>query len=209
MDLLWKMSGHIDRVDWINRLKNLSGDEDKVMSKIWFTSDTHFSSKRTLELSKRPFKTVEEMDNEMVKRWNEVVNKDDTVYHLGDFGKYDFADDLNGDIILLFGNYERKEIGDNIYSFMDQMSFTDIYTLPSKCIELNGNRFRLMHEPSNRTNEDNIFNLFGHIHKLQMVKKNGLNVGVDCHNFFPIDLDTVLFYKNAIEKFYDEEVFNE
>ena len=36
------------------------------MSKIWFTSDTHFSSERTLELSKRPFKSVEEMDKILI-----------------------------------------------------------------------------------------------------------------------------------------------
>jgi hypothetical protein len=40
-----------------------------------------------------------------------------------------------------------------------------------------------------------------------MVRKNGLNVGVDCHNFTPIDISTVLFYKEAIEKYYDYEVF--
>ena len=42
-----------------------------------------------------------------------------------------------------------------------------------------------------------------------MVKKRGLNVGVDCHNFTPIDLDTVLFYHNAIQRYYDKDVFCE
>ena len=42
-----------------------------------------------------------------------------------------------------------------------------------------------------------------------MVKKNGLNVGVDCHNFRPINTDTVMFYRNAIEAHYDENVFME
>ena len=40
-----------------------------------------------------------------------------------------------------------------------------------------------------------------------MIKRFGLNVGIDCHNFKPIDLDTVLFYDNALKNFYDEEVF--
>ena len=56
------------------------------MSKIWFTSDTHFSSERTLELSKRPFKSVEEMDKILIENWNSVVGQNDTVYHIGDFG---------------------------------------------------------------------------------------------------------------------------
>ena len=57
-----------------------------------------------------------------------------------------------------------------------------------------------------KIDETNI-NFFGHIHKLCMIKQYGLNVGVDCHNFYPIDLETVLFYHNAILNHYDIEVF--
>ena len=55
--------------------------------------------------------------------------------------------------------------------------------------------------------DDKHFNLFGHIHKLCMIKSYGLNVSVDCHNFTPIDLDTVWFYHNAVLNHYDDEVF--
>jgi hypothetical protein len=40
-----------------------------------------------------------------------------------------------------------------------------------------------------------------------MIKPYGLNVGTDCHNFKPINEETILFYKNAIEKHYDDNVF--
>ncbi|HNA90554.1 MAG TPA: hypothetical protein PK989_14665, partial [Anaerolineales bacterium] len=53
------------------------------------------------------------------------------------------------------------------------------------------------------------FFLFGHVHQLQMVKRNGLNVGTDCHFFRPIDLQVVLFYRNAIYLHYDDNVFME
>ena len=52
-------------------------------TKLWFTSDTHFGSKRTLELSKRPFDTVEDMDSQIIENWNKAVGKNDTVIHLG------------------------------------------------------------------------------------------------------------------------------
>lgn len=39
------------------------------------------------------------------------------------------------------------------------------------------------------------------------MKSFGLNVGTDCHNFTPIDIDTVKFYFNAIKNYYDSNVF--
>ena len=63
----------------------------------------------------------------------------------------------------------------------------------------------MMHEPENY--DKKCFNLFGHIHGRQMVKRFGLDVGVDCHHFKPISIKDVLFYKTAIEKYYDNNVF--
>ena len=34
---------------------------------LYFTSDTHFGSERTLELSRRPFNSVFEMDETIIK----------------------------------------------------------------------------------------------------------------------------------------------
>ncbi|QAY60470.1 hypothetical protein ET475_11055 [Microbacterium protaetiae] len=48
------------------------------------TSDTHFGHARIIELAGRPFSAVEEMDAEMVRRWNDVVSADAVVLHLGD-----------------------------------------------------------------------------------------------------------------------------
>lgn len=56
--------------------------ENKV---IFLTADTHFGSQRTLELSKRPYNIVAEMDEILIQNWNNTVNKNDLVYHLGDF----------------------------------------------------------------------------------------------------------------------------
>ena len=64
----------------------------------------------------------------------------------------------------------------------------------------------MTHKPED-CNKDR-FNLFGHIHGLQKVKRYGLNVGVDCHYFKPINLEEVLWWKNAIENYYDNNVFD-
>ncbi|GAA0092978.1 metallophosphoesterase [Paraclostridium bifermentans] len=177
------------------------------MGKIWFTSDTHFGAERTLELSKRPFCSVEEMDEIIINNWNSVVKENDTVYHLGDFGDYSIVSRLNGRINLIFGNYERN---DNIdIQQLKKYGFNEVYK-DSQIRRLNDLLLvNMSHEPSKaiKSNNEDMFNLFGHIHKLQMVRRYGLNVGMDCHNFYPIDVDEVMFYKTAIDKFYDEEVF--
>ena len=167
---------------------------------VFFTADTHFGHERTLQLSKRPFSSVADMDRRIIVNWNNVVGDGDTVYHLGDFGFYDRIAGLNGNIIFLPGNYDEPEL-------VEAISKTCEIIEPNTVVELDGNRFQLIHEPDEATTGK--FFLFGHIHKLQMVKRNGLNVGVDCHNFCPIGLETILFYRTAIEIHYDENVFLE
>ncbi len=51
----------------------------------FFIADTHFGDGNILRYENRPFATVEEMDQELIRRWNEKVGEGDTVFHLGDF----------------------------------------------------------------------------------------------------------------------------
>lgn len=80
---------------------------------VFFTSDTHFGHARILELSNRPFDSIEHMNDEIVKRWNEVVKPEDMVYHLGDVALGPIHDSLanvkrlNGRKILVLGNHDR------------------------------------------------------------------------------------------------------
>lgn len=55
------------------------------MSKVFFTGDLHFGHENVLAFDHRPFETVEEMDVELIRRWNHKVSKGDLVYVLGDF----------------------------------------------------------------------------------------------------------------------------
>lgn len=184
------------------------------MSKIWFTSDTHFGSKRTLELSKRPFESVEEMDKVLIENWNNVVGECDIVIHLGDFGNYERVKELNGFVKLIKGNYEKSD--SNFDEFKDcfdsVLSDNPNYWIDHTIDDFTYNyKITMRHKPSSVKDTKitkNHINIFGHTHKLCMVKPYGLNVGVDCHNFKPIDIDTILFYHNGILNFYDNEVFN-
>lgn len=40
----------------------------------FITSDTHFGHARIIELASRPFASVEEMDAELIRRWNRPLD---------------------------------------------------------------------------------------------------------------------------------------
>lgn len=52
--------------------------------KVFFTGDLHFGHENVLKFDNRPFTTVEEMDAELIRRWNNKVSNEDLVYVLGD-----------------------------------------------------------------------------------------------------------------------------
>lgn len=80
--------------------------------KIYFTSDSHVNHSNIIKFCKRPFENIQEMNQELIRKWNEKVPKDGIVFHLGDFswGGYnawkDFREQLNGNIILIKGNHK-------------------------------------------------------------------------------------------------------
>lgn len=209
-----------------------------------FTSDTHFSSERTLKLSRRPFIDINDMNRFIISRANAIIDKfkltdgnDDVIlYHLGDFGDYNFAKEYHCPVILVIGNYEENEIkeinGDDLtdemkfnlfkYKLIHDYGFKDVVR-PGINMDLDCNindsidqilKLTLVHKPLDFlkiSKETNIKHyrwcLFGHIHEKQKIKKFGINVGVDCNNFYPMTADDIGFYLNGIENFYDDEVF--
>jgi len=87
------------------------------MSKIFFTSDTHFYHKGILRHGRRgdnnrEFETVEEMNATLISNWNKRINSDDFVYHLGDFAfsgptrAIDILQQLKGRKFLIKGNHD-------------------------------------------------------------------------------------------------------
>lgn len=87
------------------------------MPAVWLVSDTHFGHEKTCTVFKRadgsplrPFASAEEMDEEMIRRWNERVRPNDKVYHLGDVvinrKALKTMARLNGDKVLIRGNHD-------------------------------------------------------------------------------------------------------
>jgi calcineurin-like phosphoesterase family protein len=53
---------------------------------VYIYSDPHFYHEKIIDYTDRPFDNAEEMNEALIKNWNDVVNKDDKVFVLGDFG---------------------------------------------------------------------------------------------------------------------------
>lgn len=80
---------------------------------IYFIGCTHFYHKNVIRFDNRPFKDIDEMNYELITRWNSVINKNDIVYHLGDLSfsnvelTKQITDQLNGRIHFIMGNHDR------------------------------------------------------------------------------------------------------
>ena len=201
----------------------------KCYPRIFFTADTHFGSERTLQLSRRPYKNTQQMDEALIRNWNATIKDTDHVYHLGDFGHYSNIKHLNGKVHLLMGNYERKDFqkilsqcnncqekAKNTYiNYLMEPGFTEVIDAYNAFLECPHNgkliTYCLIHEPERamqQLSSKTIFNLFGHIHNLQMVKRYGLCVSTDAHHFRPINIKEVEYYMDAINNHYDKNVFD-
>lgn len=115
----------------------------------WFVSDLHFYHKNIIHLQDRPYKSVDDMNNDLVRIWNAHVAKGDTVYVIGDFsfGNYPetkaIVEQLNGTKILIRGNHDERF---NTSTFI-KMGFKDVYD--HTIIKLNGKKVVLSHYPYN------------------------------------------------------------
>ena len=175
--------------------------EEPVQKKRWFISDIHFNDKR-FDVFYRPFKTLEEQHKTIIENWNALIAPEDEVYCLGDVAIDDdglkFVDQLNGYKILIKGNYDDPRDQSLLYSKFNQVHENLAINIDEKAVYL-------VHYP--KKCKAHLFNLTGHIHGLWKVQRNMINVGVDAWNYLPVSEDQVKFCMNAIDKFYDDNVF--
>lgn len=87
------------------------------MSAVFLYSDPHFGHQGVCRFMRndgvtklRPWDTAEEMDEELVKRYNETVRPNDKIYFLGDVvinrKALSIMHRLNGDKVLIRGNHD-------------------------------------------------------------------------------------------------------
>ena len=164
---------------------------------IWFTSDLHLDHGNIIRFSNRPFKSLDDMNNQLVERWNSKVAEKDTVYILGDFAfkrEFEFAKQLNGQKFLIPGDHDklRKE---KVYEG-NLTILLPLYDFHSwSILDEYGNQrlFVLCHYSmrSWRKSHYASYHLFGHHHGRLEPYGLSFDVGVDTNNFYPYSLDDV------------------
>jgi len=156
----------------------------------WFTADTHFGHSNIIRYCNRPFSDSVEMDNAIIANWNNVVGKDDLVYHLGDFcfGNFDhYFNQLNGLIIFIKGNHDKIAWQNRAKFYSSSDSYREI--------KVNEQEITLSHYSFRVWNESHYgsWNLYGHSHGSLPDDPNAraIDVGVDCHKFTPISFEQI------------------
>lgn len=157
---------------------------------IYFTSDQHFGHANIIKYCNRPFENHQQMDKEIIKRYNSKVTNDDIVYFLGDLTlhKHDIVGNLlknlKGNKILILGNHDSLKPFDYI-----DLGFTTVHTALE--ISTTSGNFILVHDPAISQVDRSKQFLCGHIHDLFKSQKNCINVGVDVWNFYPVSLENL------------------
>ena len=179
----------------------------------FYISDTHFGHANIMEHCNRQFKNVEEMDEFIIKNWNNVVSKNDNVYFLGDFtmksgrNPKEYLDKLNGHKHLIVGNHDSSIVKDPVC----RRCFD---TITKEALKIRDGEYTIIlyHYPIVEWDGyfRGVLHFYGHVHNnvenlaYSLLKQipNAYNVGADILGFTPrtakevIELNKKFFKEN-------------
>ena len=179
------------------------------MSKIFVTSDLHFSHDRSFIWQSRGFHSVEEMNEAIVERYNSKVSSGDEVYICGDLclgggsqeimkANMALIERLNGNIHVILGNHDSPARAE-----MYKCCHNVVEVVYATMIHYNGYHFYLSHFPTLTANLDDdkplkarVINICGHSHTtdrfVDMDKGLIYHAELDALGCYPVLLDTII-----------------
>ena len=174
---------------------------------IFYTADTHFGHRNVIRFCGRPYETIEEMDRDLIARWNGKVTGNDTVYVLGDMffraeNPQEILSRLKGKKHLIVGNHDS--------SWMGKVDLGKYFQSVSLMAELSGGKtgVTLCHYPLlSWKHAKRTYMIHGHIHRdtrmdfwpLIAANDHILNAGVDINGFEPVTIEELML-NNALFK---------
>lgn len=170
---------------------------------IYFTSDTHYGHRNIIKLCNRPFENIFEMQNTMIRNWNEVVSDTDTVVHVGDFAMRlsdieicGILEQLKGYKILIRGNHDRGtarmlQVGFNLVLNEMRFMYESIQFLVSHYPYRN-NSIEDQNHVHNRPKDRGEWLIHGHVHDKWKKKYRQLNMSVEVWDYTPASIDQII-----------------
>ena len=132
---------------------------------IYFTSDLHLGHANIIRHCNRPFSSVEEMDETLIRNWAKRVKANDTVYVLGDLmfrnqkSPEEYLSRLKGKKHLIIGNHDKDWIKKcKLEDFFESVNGLDYFSDGQHQMTLC--HFPMMSWPRNTK----AYMVFGHIH---------------------------------------------
>lgn len=187
-------------------------------TKVWLTSDTHFSHKnicRGVTSWRKPngeipveqtrdFQTIEKMNDAIVNNINSVVGQDDVLIHLGDFSfnGFDQIKEFYNRLVcknihLILGNHDEhiKKNRENIQDLF--LSVSEYNNLEYENRAGMKYKFVLCHYPICSWNnmKKGVYHLFGHLHspkELKYMAGKSMDVGMDGNDLKPYNIDEII-----------------
>ena len=182
--------------------------------RIFATSDTHFGHDREFLYKPRGFNSIAEHDEEVIRRWNETVEPDDWVLHLGDVMLGDnkhgleCLKKLNGKIFIVPGNHDTAT-RIKLYKELPNVKIlepveTEFAPLQSAAFQFKYKKysFYVSHQPTMTSNLEkapylkmHLINLFGHTHQQKRFYNDipfMFHVGMDSNDCRPVLLDDAI-----------------
>lgn len=157
---------------------------------IFYTSDTHFFHNNIIKFCNRPYQNVDEMNVELISKWNSKISPNDTVYHLGDFAMKcnktqmtDIFNQLNGKKHLIIGNHDHGDV-----RRLGWLSQHEMLTVKDE-----HHKVFLCHYPTRDWNGrfHGVYHLFGHTHNTIPNLEKACDVGVDSWDGYPVTFSEV------------------
>ena len=184
---------------------------------VYFTSDLHLGHERIIEYCRRPFATVEQMDEVLIENWNKTVHKLDTVYIMGDFVwkkqmlPY-YLSRLKGKKVLLKGNHDtwakNREANAELFALFERVELLIEESICSHPMTLC--HYPMLEWNMSRKDESNSklgYLIHGHIHNSKDLiyrtlfeLPHALNAGVDINGYRPVDFETLLMNNQSFKK---------
>ena len=170
---------------------------------IFITSDLHLGHNKSFIYEARGFETVEEMNAEIIRRWNSVVGEEDDVFVLGDLvmGSLEnlrLLEELNGRIHIVRGNHDTDSRWAHYKQIRNVVEMEN-----SIYFSYNGYKFYLSHYPTITTRADVgkplkkcLVNLCGHTHTKDPFEDWGIGMiyhcELDAHDCAPVRLEDII-----------------